>query len=161
MANGKFKKCPRCELNYILVEEDLCDVCKAELGLDSKIILLDDIIEDDEPLKLCPICKTAYIGMDETMCENCIAHEQSLQEPGEDEDSDDWRSYLDDDDTDVDDGDEMISLEEFGETEDSFEEEFEDEENMDLDLDDYPDDDFDDLDDLDDYDDDDDDDDLD
>lgn len=160
MANGKFKKCPRCELNYILVEEDLCDVCKAELGLDSKIILLDDIIEDDEPLKLCPICKTAYIGMDETMCENCIAHEQSLQEPGEDEDSDDWRSYLDDDDTDVDDGDEMISLEEFGETEDSFEEEFEDEENMDLDLDDYPDDDFDDLDDLDDYDDDDDDDDL-
>lgn len=161
MANGKFKKCPRCELNYILVEEDLCDVCKAELGLDSKIILLDDIIEDDEPLKLCPICKTAYIGMDETMCENCIAHEQSLQEPGEDEDNDDWRSYLDDDDTDVDDGDEMISLEEFGETEDSFEEEFEDEENMDLDLDDYPDDDFDDLDDLDDYDDDDDDDDLD
>ena len=30
---GKYKKCPRCELNYILSEEDLCPVCKAELKL--------------------------------------------------------------------------------------------------------------------------------
>ena len=74
----------------------MCDVCKAELGMDSNIVLLDDIIDDDEPLKLCPVCKAAYIGMDEDMCENCLAQEERNSE---NEDNDDWRSYLDDEDT--------------------------------------------------------------
>ena len=26
----KYKLCPRCELNYITEDEDLCDVCKAQ-----------------------------------------------------------------------------------------------------------------------------------
>ena len=42
---GKYKKCPRCELNWIPIEEELCEVCKAELGKASKISLLED---DDE-----------------------------------------------------------------------------------------------------------------
>lgn len=136
---GKYKKCPRCDLNYIPTDEDMCDVCKAELGLDTSIVLLDDIIDDDEPLKLCPVCKTAYIGMDEDMCENCLAHESGSVE--EVEDDDDWRSYLDDEDTkDTDEGD-IISFDEL-EADEEFDDEddFEDEENLEVELDDYPDD---------------------
>ena len=151
---GKYKKCPRCELNYILQEEEMCDICKAELGLDSRIVLLDDIIDDDEPLKLCPVCKTSYIGMDEEMCENCLTSYKRAS--GEmDEDNDDWRTYLDDEDTKDTEEDDVIPLEEM-EEDDDFEDDFEDEENIDIELDDYPDDltdDFDDLDDLDDEDD--------
>ena len=146
---AKYKKCPRCELNYIPQEEEMCDVCKAELGLDTNIVLLDDIIDDDEPLKLCPVCKTSYIGMDEDMCENCLSREKDNDD--EDENDDDWRTYLDDDDTkDVSD-DDIISLDELEADEDfgNDDDEFEDEENQDVDLDDYPDD-FDD--DFDDYD---------
>ncbi|MCH5153255.1 MAG: hypothetical protein J1F68_04790 [Clostridiales bacterium] len=154
---GKYKKCPRCELNYILQEEEMCDICKAELGLDSRIVLLDDIIDDDEPLKLCPVCKTSYIGMDEDMCENCLAN-YKRQESGEmDEDNEDWRTYLDDEDTKDTEEEDVIPLEEMEEDAD-FDDDFEDEENMDIELDDYPDDltdDFDDVDFDDDFDDDD------
>ena len=146
---GKYKKCPRCDLNYILQDEDMCDICKAELGLDSRIVLLDDIIDDDEPLKLCPVCKTNYIGMDEDMCESCLTRYNRETSGDLDEDDDGWRTYLDDDDTKDSDEEDIIPLEDLEEEED-FEEEFEDEENMDLDLDDYPDDLTDDFDDIDD-----------
>ena len=43
---GKYKKCPRCELNWISIEEELCEVCKAELGKESKISLLEE--DEDE-----------------------------------------------------------------------------------------------------------------
>ena len=33
----KYKICPRCELNYIIEEENYCNVCKAELGLVERI----------------------------------------------------------------------------------------------------------------------------
>lgn len=148
---AKYKKCPRCELNYIPQDEEMCDVCKAELGLDTSIVLLDDIIDADEPLKLCPVCKTAYIGMDEEMCENCLSHEKDVSE-SDDESDDEWRSYLDDDDTGDGSDDDIISLEELEADEaDDFDDDFEDEENPDLDLDDYPDDFDDDYDDEDDY----------
>ncbi|MDE7454391.1 MAG: hypothetical protein K2M64_01010 [Clostridia bacterium] len=150
---GKYKKCPRCELNYILADEEMCDVCKAELGLETKIVLLDDIIDDEEPLKLCPVCKTNYISMDEKMCETCFNH--SVQEDALDDDNDDWRTYLDDDETNDVDEEGDIPLEEldkeFG-AEDDEDDEFEDEENLDSELDDF--DDFADISDLDDIDDD-------
>ena len=139
---GKYKKCPRCDLNYILQEEEMCDICKAELGLDSRIVLLDDIIDDDEPLKLCPVCKTNYIGMDEDMCESCVTRYNRAENAELDDDDDGWRSYLDDDDTKDADEEDIIPLEELDEEVD-FEEEFEDEENPS----DEPDD-FDELDDL-------------
>lgn len=141
---GKYKKCPRCELNYILQDEDMCDVCKAELGLESKLVLLDDIIDEDEPLKLCPICKTSYIGMDENMCENCLANYKRNEDSELDEDNDDWRTYLDDDDTE-DAQDDVIPLEEL-ENDEDFGDDFEDEENPDDEPDDYPEDIIDDFD---------------
>ena len=139
---GKYKKCPRCDLNYILQEEDMCEICKAELGLDSRIVLLDDIIDDDEPLKLCPMCKTNYITMDEEMCESCLSRYNRAENPDLDDDDDGWRTYLDDDDTKDADEEGIIPLEELEEEED-FDEEFEEEERFDEDPDD-----FDDLDDL-------------
>ena len=148
---GKYKKCPRCELNYMLQEEEMCDICKAELGLDSRIVLLDDIIDDEEPLKLCPVCKTSYIGLDEDMCENCISNYKRAEDSELDEDNDDWRTYLDDDDTKDADEEDIIPIEEL-ENDEDFDDDFEDEENVDMELDDYPDDltdDFDDIDDLD------------
>ena len=143
---GKYKKCPRCDLNYILQDEDMCDVCKSELGLESKIVLLDDIIDDDEPLKLCPVCKTSYIGMDEDMCENCLANYKRGDDSDMD-DNDDWRSYLDDDEPEDAGEQDIIPLEELENDEDYDDDDFEDEENVDTELDDYPDDISDDFDD--------------
>lgn len=129
MGKVKYKKCPRCELNYIPETEEMCDVCKSELGLESKLVLLDDIIDEEEPLKLCPSCKAAYIGMDEDMCENCLARASQQVSDDIDEDNDDWRTYLDDEDTtDPADDDTVIPLEEL------------DEDNPDTELEDYPDD---------------------
>lgn len=142
MGKVKYIKCPRCELNYIPDTEDMCDVCKAEMGLSSRITLLDDMIDEDEPTKLCPICKTAYIGMDEDMCENCLAVSARTDELEAEENDDDWRAYMDDGADDVE-----IPLdelkEEFGDDDD-----FEDDENYNGELEDYPDD----LGDIDDYD---------
>ena len=59
---AKYKKCERCELNWIPVEEDLCEVCKAELGRESKIHLIED--DEDENIlgeRICPICKENYL----------------------------------------------------------------------------------------------------
>lgn len=66
---GKYKKCPRCELNWIPAEDEYCDVCKAELGLGG-IELIDDEEEEYEEL-ICPICKTNYIEPGDAMCEAC------------------------------------------------------------------------------------------
>ena len=123
----------------------MCDVCKAELGLNSRITLIGDMMDEDEPTKLCPVCKTAYIGMDEDMCENCLAVSARNDELEAEENDDDWREYMDDEvDDEVDDVE--IPLEEldkeFGD------DDFDDEENYDGELDDYPDD-LDDLDDVD------------
>ena len=139
MGKVKYKKCPRCELNYIPETEEMCDVCKSELGLESKLVLLDDIIDEEEPLKLCPSCKAAYIGMDEDMCENCLARASQQVSDDIDEDNDDWRTYLDDEDTpDPADDDTVIPLEELDEDDDDDEEY--DEDNPDTELEDYPDD---------------------
>lgn len=58
---GKYKKCPRCELNYILVEEDLCPVCKTELKL----------APAEEDLELCTLCGKNLITVDQVMCDEC------------------------------------------------------------------------------------------
>ena len=46
---GKYKKCPRCELNYIEEDKDFCDVCIAEMQ-GSKLMFadMDDDKEDAE-----------------------------------------------------------------------------------------------------------------
>lgn len=48
-----YKKCPRCELNYIKDTEQYCKVCLVDMGkLAGDHILDDDILDED--LRLCP-----------------------------------------------------------------------------------------------------------
>lgn len=81
---GKYKKCPRCELNYIKEDEDLCEVCKKELaGISDD---MDGDLEELEEAQLCPICKVNYIGPGEEMCEQCIAERAEKGEQNADSD---------------------------------------------------------------------------
>ena len=163
---GKYKKCPRCELNYILVDEELCQVCKTELKLAPS--------DEEDDLELCTLCGKNLITVDQVMCDEC-ARKRNIddvvdelsddEEEGSGKDSvSEWDQQKDDDIggiVDADDDVEVVSFSDLEEDEDDFDDEEESvdhfEEEDDFDLDDI--DDFDDEDD-DDYDDDDDDDDF-
>lgn len=103
MEKKKYILCPRCELNYIDINEKYCDVCKAELGLGEASFLLPDE-EDESEGKLCPICHTNYCEEGEDMCIECKkehANKDKAIEPDswEEEDEDvatDLDSDLDD-----------------------------------------------------------------
>ena len=90
---GKYKKCPRCELNYISLRESYCDVCKAELKLVPSSFLEDG--EEEELDILCPVCKNNFIGFDEDMCAACREKAEKESVFAE-EDDETWRTYLDD-----------------------------------------------------------------
>ena len=64
----KYKRCPRCGLNYILQNEQLYRVCKDELEGRKSIF-------DDESFSqlLCPYCEKNPIGIDDVMCAECRA----------------------------------------------------------------------------------------
>lgn len=62
----KYKKCPRCGLNYIKWDEELCLVCKDEIN--GKRSIFD---EEDMESVLCPYCEKNYMGIDDVMCEKC------------------------------------------------------------------------------------------
>ena len=120
MANRKFKKCPRCELNYIEESEEFCKVCKAQMGLiDGSHLITDD--EEEGVDKLCPICKTNYISNDEDMCIDCRREKERKEEAEVNEENDDWREYVEDETADEPDGE--ISLDEFEEDEEEQQEE--------------------------------------
>lgn len=96
MAKVKYVKCPRCDLNYIDSRQDLCDICKAELGLVDIPLVEDEL--DDENVILCPICKSTVISADEDMCLACKNAQEIEKDPTEDLDNDDkWKEYLDED----------------------------------------------------------------
>ncbi len=118
---GKYKKCPRCELNWIANEESLCEVCKAELGKASKISLLE---EDDEDAafeeRICPICKVNYLEGDEDICPTCRAEQADKADKIEE---DNWQDYIDDEEPITREDDETVSLSQLQEEEDEDEEE--------------------------------------
>ncbi len=121
---GKYKKCPRCELNWINEKEELCEVCKAELGKASTISLLEDdedefILED----RICPVCKVNYLEADEDICATCRAEQAQKNIDKESEEGDDWQDYVDDEPIAEEDGE--VSLSQLQEEE---EEDFEEEE---------------------------------
>ena len=123
---AKYKKCERCELNWIPIDEDLCEVCKAELGKESKIQLID---EDDENIfneRVCPMCKENYLEEGEDLCPACRHEQAKLKEKNEDN----WT--FEDDDL-LDDDVEELSLNALQEEE--IEEDFDDEEELREDLD--------------------------
>ncbi len=61
----KYKKCPRCGLNYVK-NEDVCSVCANELS--GKRSVFDD--EDSEEI-LCPYCEKNCMGIEDVMCKQC------------------------------------------------------------------------------------------
>ena len=67
---AKYKKCPRCELNYILAEEDYCEICKQEMR--GVIFKEPTEEEEEEDLGLCPRCHKNYVSDGEKYCENCM-----------------------------------------------------------------------------------------
>src|SRR5699024_8164918 len=95
---AKYKKCPRCELNWIPVEEELCEVCKAELGKASSISLIED--DEDgvyEEERVCPVCKVNYLADDEDICAECRAKQKAEKaEKSEDEDEG-WKEFVEED----------------------------------------------------------------
>ncbi len=94
---GKYKRCPRCELNWIPNEEEFCDVCKVELGKASKLSLLEDEDDDIAGLgeRICPICKVNYLDADEDICLACRT-ERAEKELDKSDDDDGWEEYMDD-----------------------------------------------------------------
>lgn len=102
----KYIKCPRCELNYIDEEtQEYCDVCIAEIKGNKLAFadLDDEELEDElelEQMELCPICGVNYIHYGEKACEECRSKSDYDQEEEIDPEQDEeWKNYLDEDDS--------------------------------------------------------------
>jgi len=131
MKKAVYVRCPRCELNYILKDEEYCSVCKQEMKVGGGEI-------DELDMEVCPICKTNYMMPHEIMCASCF--EERANDPNYNG-SDEWDEYANQDEMEeMDDAQEeigdMSSVKMFGVDSDD------DDDVLDL-----PDDDFDDLDD--------------
>lgn len=110
---AKYKKCERCELNYILEEEDYCKVCKQEMKLEKG--------EDDEDLEICPICGVNYMPVNQVKCDECAKKKVNDNDEAVAEDEDDsLNSAIDysDDSSQADSDIEIISLSELEDEED-------------------------------------------
>lgn len=113
----KYKKCERCELNYIPEDEEYCSVCKQELKLEKG--------EDDEDLEICPICGVNYMSTSQAMCDDCankktshnaksnLEDEDIIESEDEDGEEDAWQEEVP-----TEDGVEIVSLSELAEDED-------------------------------------------
>ncbi len=61
-----YKKCPRCNLNYIKDVDTLCMVCMEDLGKSSRLST------DEEDYDICPECGENVIKSGEEMCYQCL-----------------------------------------------------------------------------------------
>ena len=124
--------CPRCELNFIDADEqEYCEVCIKEMSGERTFADGFDAEESLEDMEFCPICGENYMLLGEKMCEECKKKSSYEEEEEEDEDKEDasWRSYLDDEEDDIDLG---IPDSEFEEEEEEIEEEEEESEEDDF-----------------------------
>ena len=64
----KYKKCPRCGLNYILLSEELCKVCMDEMA--GRKSIFDEEVDSD---LICPYCEKNVMDIDDIMCAQCRA----------------------------------------------------------------------------------------
>lgn len=110
---ARYKKCARCELNYILEDEDYCKVCKQEMKLEKG--------EDDEDLEICPICGVNYMPVNQVKCDECAKKKiNDNDEAAIDDEDDSLNSAIDYNDSTIpnDNDIEIISLSELEEEED-------------------------------------------
>ena len=151
--------CPRCELNFIDADEaEYCEVCLKEMSGEKTFADDFDAEENMEETELCPICGENYMVLGEKMCEECkkkAAYEDEADVEDDEKEDASWRSYLDDEEEELDLGIPDSEFEDEEEEEEEEEEETVEEEDFEyVSLDDYNG--FDDEDDEDDEDDDDD-----
>lgn len=129
---ARYILCPRCELNFIDADEqEYCEVCMKELSGEKTFADDFEAEEAEEETELCPVCGENYMAYGETMCEECkkkTAYEEEEMEEDEDTEDASWRSYLDDDEDDLDLGipDSEFEDDEEEEEEEEFEESEED-----------------------------------
>lgn len=128
---GKYMKCPRCELNWILETDEYCDVCKAEMGMEGFTLL-----EDEEEDILCPVCGINYIERNKKMCADCLSKSKTGNNAYviNDNDSDDSEveSQHEDPQNDNEEGIEKISFDEIDEEEkfDIYDDAFDDQDDF-------------------------------
>lgn len=120
---ARYVICPRCELNFIDADtQEYCDVCIKELRGERTFSDGFDAEDIGEETELCPLCGENYMMLGEKMCEECkkkSAYEDDIEEDEDKEDAS-WRSYLDDEEEELDLG---IPDSEFEEEEEEEEEE--------------------------------------
>lgn len=108
---AKYKKCERCELNYILEDEDYCKVCKQEMKLEKG--------EEDEDLEICPVCGVNYMPVNQVKCDECAKKKLSDDDTMTQDDLDSLNEIDYNDTTNPQDQDvEIISLSELEDEED-------------------------------------------
>ena len=99
--------CPRCELNFIDADEqEYCDVCVKEMSGERTFSDGFDAEEAMEETELCPVCGENYMVLGEKMCEECkkkSQYEDEVTEDDEDKEDASWRSYIDDEEEELDD----------------------------------------------------------
>lgn len=119
---AKYKRCPRCELNWIPEDEEYCDVCKAELKIGGASLL-----EDEEEEELCPVCHSNYLEPGEKICSYC-----AQKNPEKAEEDDEHVFNIDDTDRSEEDL-ENVSFDELAEEESwaDYDEPFDDNESFD------------------------------
>lgn len=131
----KYIKCPRCELNFIIADkQEYCDVCIAEMK-GSKLQFAD--LEDEEleaeleneVAELCPVCGVNNMRFGETMCEACRKQSEYEDEVDDEDEDEEWKSYLSDENEDLSLDEEELA-EELAEVEEEDEEYAEDEDEL-------------------------------
>ena len=134
--------CPRCELNFIDADEaEYCEVCLKEMSGEKTFADDFDAEENMEETELCPICGENYMVLGEKMCEECkkkAAYEDEADVEDEEKEDASWRSYLDDEEEELDLGIPDSEFEDDEEEEEEEEEETVEEEDFEyVSLDDY------------------------
>lgn len=64
------RKCPRCELNYILDDSPLCKICYEEVH---------GKVRKEETATLCSVCGMRPSLPGEDMCKNCLTEMRSIE----------------------------------------------------------------------------------
>lgn len=132
---NKYIKCPRCELNFIIEgKQEYCDVCIAEMKGNKLVFadLEDEELEaelENESMELCPVCGINNMRFGESMCEACKKQSEYEEDIVEDDEQDEeWKSYLTEDTEDLSLDEEELAeeLAEVGEEEEEYAEEEDD-----------------------------------
>ena len=131
----RYVKCPRCELNYIDEEkQEYCDVCLAEIHGDRLQFAdfddeeMEEIDAELEQSELCPVCGVNPVRYGEKMCDSCKqeASEYDSEEEIDIDQDEEWKNYLDEDDGDLTVDDETLEEELEAELAEEAEETFDD-----------------------------------